>query len=150
MSYWHSLVSLVGLSLALHPTTVNAQGIPPRRTLAASGDSVWVIVNFIKPDKRAQYQRFVQEIFWPGAARLSPAEQHVFLQTRVLDAVRPEADGTYAYAFIMDPVQHGASYSIDKYVKKMYGEAKGAEYLKLFSESLARKSEQYHLVQTRF
>lgn len=119
------------------------------RSLAASGDTVWVIVNSVKPDKRAQYERFVNELFWPLAAKLSAADQRTFHQTRVMNAVRPEADGTYAYLFIMDPVQRGHNYDILALLNKMYDKAKAADYYKLFTESLARPQQQYTAVQSR-
>ena len=118
--------------------------------LAVAGDTVWVIVNHVKADKRAQFERFCTELFWPGAARLSVAEQRVFRQTRVLNAARPDADGTYAYLFIMDPVLRGASYDISAYLKEMYGSEKATTYDQLRLACLARQPDQYRSVQTRF
>ena len=37
------------------------------RPITKEGDSVWVFVNHIKADKRQDFERFVQEIFWPAA-----------------------------------------------------------------------------------
>jgi hypothetical protein len=122
----------------------------PTRALAVAGDTVWVIVNHIKADKRAQFERFCTELFWPGAAKLSAAEQRVFRQTRVLNATRPDADGSYAYLFIMDPVLRGASYDIPMYLNKMYGAEKAAAYDKLRQACLARRADQYRTVQTHF
>ncbi|GAB3869918.1 hypothetical protein GCM10028824_17760 [Hymenobacter segetis] len=118
--------------------------------MATTGDTVWVIVNSVKPDKRAQYERFVNELFWPLAAKMSATDQRTFRQTRVLNAYRPETDGTYSYMFIMDPVLHGHSYDILKLLEKGYGKTKAAEYNKLFTESLARPQKQYAVVQSRF
>ncbi|ALW87141.1 hypothetical protein AUC43_00070 [Hymenobacter sedentarius] len=127
-----------------------AQKATPARALAVGGDTVWVIVNSVKPDKRTQYERFVNEIFWPLSSKLGAADQRTFRQTRVLNAYRPDADGTYPYLFIMDPVQRGQSYDMLAILGKVYDKAKAAEYYKLFTESLARPQKQYTVVQSRF
>jgi hypothetical protein len=59
------------------------QSKPAARPMARSGETVWVCLDPIKKDKRAQYERFLHEIFWPGAAKLSPTDQKVFRQTRI-------------------------------------------------------------------
>jgi hypothetical protein len=144
---WFRLSFIVGLFLL--STVARAQSKQPPRASATKGDSVWVIVNSVKADKRAQFERFCNELFWPGAAKLSAADQRVFRQTRVLQAVRPEADGTYAYLFIMDPVIKGANYDIQAFLKKMYDAPKAAAYYQLFQESLAREQHTYVAVQSR-
>jgi hypothetical protein len=100
-----------------------SQNKQPQRALAVAGDTVWVIINPVKADKRAQFERFLHEIFWPGASKLSPQEQKLFRQTRILHPVVPEADGSYSYFFIMDPLIPKADYDIEKFLIKMYGEA---------------------------
>ena len=143
-----ALLSLVSV-LVIHLLPCAAQQPKPKRNTAQAGDKVWVIVNSVKADKRAQFERFVTAIFWPGAAKLSPAEQRVFRQTRVLNLTAPEADGTYSYLFIMDPLILGANYEIDHLLQKEYGAAKATEYLKLYGSSLAGKQHQYLMVQTK-
>lgn len=125
------LVGLVLLSL-LSTGRGNAQN----RMMAKSGESVWIFLNPVKADQREQFERFLHEIFWPGAKKLSAADQKVFRQTRILHPTKPEADGTYSYFFIMDPVVEGGDYDIPSLLKKMYGEAKGMEYNALFENSL--------------
>ena len=116
---------------------------------AAEGDSVWVFVNHIKADKREQFERFVHEIFWDSASRLSEPEQLVFRQTRVLHPNQPEKDGTYSYIFIMDPVIPGGDYSIESLTKKIYGDQKAKEYLAMLEETNAREQTGYIMVQSR-
>ena len=142
-------LALLALGL-VHAPEAAAQQKAPARALAAAGDTVWVVVNPVKADKRAQFERFVNEIFWPSAAKLGAADQRTFRQTRVLNATRPEADGTYSYLFIMDPVLKGASYDILALLTKVYGKEKAAGYHKLFMESLAGKQRTYVTTQTRF
>ena len=69
-------------------TAVNAQSASnskqfSRTIITRENDTVWVIVNPVKADKRAQFEKFINEVFWPGAKKLSAKEQQVFNQTRV-------------------------------------------------------------------
>src|SRR5688500_559615 len=73
--------------------TADAAGYQP----AKPGDSVWVIINHIKPDKRQQFEKFVHEVFWPMASKLNDSVRLTFMQTRVLSPTAPEQDGTYSY-----------------------------------------------------
>lgn len=118
--------------------------------MAAEGQKVWVLINHIKADKRQQFEQFVHEIFWPMAARLSPEEQRIFRQTRVLHPTKAEADGTYSYIFIMDPLIEGADYGIGSLLKKMYGNEKGLAYSKMVEETFAREQTQYLVIQSKY
>lgn len=149
------IIVLAVLTTALQITSANAQTTSatnknrPARPIAKEGDTVWVIVNHVKADKREQFERFVHEIFWPGAKNLRPAVQQVFQQTRVLHPIQAEADGTYSYLFIMDPVVPGADYDIENLIRKMYEEKKANEYLKMFSETAAGTQTGYTVIQSR-
>ena len=119
-------------------------------SVAKPNETVWVIANSVKANKRAQYERFVHEIFWPGAKNLSAAEQKTFTQTRIMHPTKPETDGSYTYLFIMDPVIKGADYSIESVLKKQYGVQKGKEYFKLFTDAVIEKnSKSYEMTQSK-
>lgn len=111
---------------------------------------MWVVVNHVKPDKRAQFERFVYEIFWPAASKLDTRAQRTFNHTRILNATVPEEDGTYSYIFLMDPLISGEDYWIDSILGKMYSKKEAETYYKLFTESLARDGEHYVVVQSRY
>ncbi|UOQ97121.1 hypothetical protein MUN81_18005 [Hymenobacter sp. 5317J-9] len=134
---------------ALLSSPVSAQQAPAR-AMATTGQTVWVIVNRVKADKRAQFERFVNEIFWPSAAKVGATDQNAFRHTRVLNPTKPSPDGTYAYLFIMDPVQKGVSYDIEGLLKKAFGNEKAAEYNKLFTESLAGEQITYVSTQSKY
>lgn len=120
------------------------------RRMANEGDSVWIYVNHVKPDKRQQFEKFVTEIFWSKGEMLSGKDSEVFHKTRVLYPTQPERDSTYSYIFIMDPVITGGDYDIGNLLKKIYGEAKAAEYIKMFDETTAAEQTGYHVVQSHY
>ena len=113
-----------------------AQTSPTPHPRAKSGDEVWVWTYPVKAAKRQQYEHFVHDIFWPGAAKLTAAEQRTFRQTRILHPTKANPDGTYTYLFIMDPLIKGADYDIESVIKKMYGAKQGADYYKLFEGAI--------------
>ena len=118
--------------------------------VAKPNETVWVIAYPVKASKRSQYERFIHDIFWPGAKNLSPAEQKIFKQTRVLHPTKPEADGSYTYLFIMDPVIKGADYGIESLLKKEYGAQKGGDYFKLFKDAVIEKNyKDYRVTQSK-
>lgn len=106
---------------------------PAPRMMAKPGEEVHVWAYPVKADKRKQYEHFVHDIFWPGAAKLSVSGQKVFRQTRVMHPIKANADGSYTYLFIMDPYIKGEDYDIESLIKKMYGAKQGAEHYKLFA-----------------
>ena len=103
----------------------------------------------VKADKRKQYEHFVHDIFWPGASKLPIAGQRVFRQTRIMHPTKANADGSYTYLFIMDPLIKGADYDIESLIKKMYGPQQGAVHYKLFDGALAGKDIGYHVTQSK-
>ncbi|QHW01505.1 hypothetical protein GJR95_29630 [Spirosoma endbachense] len=128
-------------------TLIFVPGISQTSHMAAKpNETVWVVAYPVKASKRAQYERFVHEIFWPGAKKLSVAEQKIFKQTRILHPTKADADGYYSYLFIMDPVIKGADYDIASLLTKMYGEPKGKEYFKLFTDAVKPNSYKEYIV----
>ena len=63
-----TLLSLISV-LAVQLLPCAAQQPKPKPNAAQAGDKIWVIVNPVKADKRAQFERLINDIFWPGAAR---------------------------------------------------------------------------------
>lgn len=116
---------------------------------AKLGETMWVCIYYVKPDKKAQYEKFVHEIFWAGVSKLPVAEQQVFRQTRIMHPEKAEKDGTYAYTFVMDPVIKGADYDIGSLTKKMYGEKQGTKYYKLFKDAVTTNYKQFNMVQSK-
>lgn len=121
----------------------------PLYSAAKEGDSVWVILNYVKADKKEQFEKFVHEAFWPNAQKLSESDKKMFQQTRVLGPTKQEADGSYIYIFLMDPLISGGDYSIDNALKKMHGD-KWQEYGTMFGETMVREQSQYMMVQNKY
>lgn len=120
-----------------------------RMARAAEGDTVWVIVNHVKADKKEQFEKFVTETFWGSSTKLKGKDQTVFKQTRILYPTKPEEDGTLSYIFLMDPLVAGGDYDIRSLLGKIHGEGKAAEYDSVFNETAARPQTMYVEVQSK-
>lgn len=147
------LMALFIMILLFSNTRVKAQtteDLSGSTIRAAKGDTVWVLLNHIKHDKRQQFEKFIHEIFWPKAAILEPSDQQAFRQTRVLHPVKMNKDSTYTYIFLMDPLIPNKSYKILNFLKKMYGEEKANKYYAMFKECYASPQTGYVVVQSQY
>ena len=137
------------VSICCFTNTVLAQTNQSSQERAKEGDTVWVIINKVKPEQRQQFERFITEIFWPAAEKLNQDEQRAFKHTRVLNATEPDEEGNYPYIFLMDPLISGANYDIEALLIKMYGEQKAKEHLKLFDDAVIEQK-RHVVVQSKF
>ena len=113
---------------------------------AVEGEWVSVWVNHVKADKWEQHEHFVHDIFMPATEKV---ESGTFRHTRFLHPRQQNEDGTYTSAWLMDPIiPEGADYEIPSILKKAYGEDKGEEYYRLWTESLASPQVGYRLIQS--
>ena len=137
---------LIGLTLTVGATHSFAQskGKATARIQAREGDEVWVIVNFIKADKREQFEKWVYEIFWPaGMKKLTGNQRNAFRYTRLLAPTKANADGTWSYLYVMDPVFKDSTYDIDTLLKRLFGEQQAREYARMLQETYAKPQFDY-------
>lgn len=135
--------------LALIFTNLGTFGQTKSAPRAKLGETVYVVLNPVKANKRAQFERFIHEILWAHANKLSQEEQKAFRQTRVLHPAKPEKDGTYSYIFLMDPYIEGADYSFLSLLIKMYGQPKAKEYYELYRDAIAGRQISYKVIQSK-
>jgi hypothetical protein len=118
-------------------------------SIVKTGDTVWVLVNHVKANKRQQFEQFVHDVFWDSSSRLTLDEQQVFRQTRVLHPTKPEKNGTFSYIFLMDPYVPGGNYDMEQLLTKIYGAPKAAQYSKMYNEAVVGDQTAYIEVQSR-
>ncbi len=119
---------------------------------AAAGDTMWVLLNHVKPDKLQQFEQFVEEIVNPAVEELAKSDSAgmaVMNQTRTLYPTEPNADSTYTYVWLLDPLVSGFDYSLRGFLSRHYSEEKTEEYMILFNDALDRPQEGYVVIQQR-
>lgn len=108
---------------------------------AAPGDTMYVIEHFVRADRRAQFERFLTDSYWPAVRRLAAtdsASAHVLRQTRVLYPLRANEDGSYSYVFLTDPVVRGESYNILEQLRRVYSPQETERRYRALTDSWAR------------
>lgn len=117
---------------------------------ASTGDTMWVLINHVKSDKREQFERFVNEILNPAVRKLALTDNQVMsqlTQTRTLYPTKPNEDGTYTYVWLMDPLVLGADYSFQALFSRTYTEEETEQYIQMFNDALIHPQEMYVEIQ---
>lgn len=111
--------------------------LPAPRSVAQQGQPVWVVVHKVKAERRQDFENFVRNTLIPAIDQNKPEMGMAMRHTRFLTPSDPEADGSYPYMFVMDPVIEGADYIIENMIIEKYGEEQGSVIVKDFSEMMA-------------
>ncbi len=122
---------------------------------AAKGDTVWIILNHIKAEKREQFDQFMK--FWldfieelADAGKLSERELENAKTFRYLTPTRQNKDSTYSYVYMGDPWISGVNTRFLYYLKKKYTDEEATKHYNLWKETLAKPQEGYRFIQTEF
>jgi hypothetical protein len=87
---------LVALSLLGASSAAAQTGTVP-------GDSVWVIVHYVRAEKRAQYDKLMQEVWWPTAqaagVKHPPYGKQLAARRRYVPTTLG-SDSTYTYIYL--------------------------------------------------
>jgi len=138
---------LVGIAAGAFVLTGSARAQPPPAlpmTQAAAapvarvfGSNTGLVLNFIKPDKTADFEAVVEKLKEALESSPNPQRREQAASWRVFKAQDPAAGGVVLYVYIVDPAVKGADYA----VATILGEAFQAEQLqalyKLYTESYA-------------
>jgi hypothetical protein len=119
-------------------------------TGARLGDTVWVLANAVRADRRAQFEEFAEAFYAAGLrspSALDSLSAASFRQTRLLFPTAPDSDGTYTYLFIMDPRIPGADYDIGKALERLFPAAEAKRLAGLLDSSIARPQKGWLVIQ---
>ena len=121
---------------------------------ADEGELIWIILNHVKPDKRQQFEKFMdfmnqnfEDIIKEGEA--SPEEAKAYKQMRILHPTQANEDGSYTYVFLGDPWTEGVESKIGPWFRKKYSKEEVQKYYQMFSDSLMHRQITYMLKQTK-
>jgi ketosteroid isomerase-like protein len=97
-----TLLVLAGCARSTKTSTVTPQGGP---TYAAQeGDSVVVLMHKVRPDHRAEYERFMTEVWFPRALRFGNVDLDfgaaLARRWRLVSVAPSERDSLYTYMFL--------------------------------------------------
>lgn len=133
------------------PTATATTNPTPDLPRAKSGEEVWVIVSYIKADKKADYEKWMKEVFFAALHKTqSQVLKDQMKQTRWLAPTGQNEDKSWSYAFLMDPVVQGGDYDITSLLSKEYGEEKGKVYWEQYMSYWAKPLDAHILNQADF
>ena len=110
-----------------------------RNVVASPGESMWVILNHVKADKRQEFEKFVYEILLPALkedAKVDLKSKKIIEQTRMLEPRRANKDSSYTYIWLMDPIVKDADYSYPGILNKVYSPEETKKYISMNDECL--------------
>lgn len=122
-----------------HPRT--AADATTDSTPARAGEQVWMIINYVRADKRDEWEQFVRRIHAAAQQTQPDADKLV----RAFLADKPNDDGTYTSVFLMDPVVEGVDYSIVAILTNAYGAEQANTYADAGFGCLAREGEAHEI-----
>lgn len=139
------LLALIAIAACASPppaADAPAVNAPPPPARAQAGDTVFLVEHYVLPDGREQFERFVDEIFWPAlgqVAETDPSRQRVLRQTRMLRPLAPNENGFYIYTFVLDPLVPGEAYNVLDILREVYPEEEARDHYRQFTGTWARE-----------
>ncbi len=123
----------------------------PELPRAKDGEEVWVILTFVKADKKADYEKWMREVFFAALHKTQSQQlKDQMKTTRWLTPKGQNEDKSWTYAFLMDPVVPNGDYDITSLLNKEYGEEKGKAYWEQYQSFWAKPVEAHVLNQANY
>lgn len=90
-------------------THQTASAVRPPHVL---GSDAGIVLNFIKPDKTADFEAVVAKVREALQASDKPERKRQAASWKVFRAIEPGANGSVLYVFVIDPAVKGADYTV--------------------------------------
>ena len=116
---------------------------------AEKGEKVLIIIVKIKNDAKKDFEKWIDEIFYPAQKRSEDPMKIAHNKTvRWMTPVRPNKDSTWTYSWMMDPYIPDTNYSITDFLTIQYGKELGDKYWKMYLSYLSEPQIQMAFFQT--
>ncbi|MCO6480204.1 MAG: hypothetical protein J5I94_26430 [Phaeodactylibacter sp.] len=140
-----SILLTAGLLLASLPAL--AQKKADMR--AKQGEDVWLIINYVKDEAKADYEAFMADTFFALLQKSKNEKtRQQYQQTRYLKPARQNEDGTWTYIFLMDPVVEDGNYDIPELFMEVHSEEEAQKLMEQYESFMARPAEFHGLLQS--
>jgi len=113
---------------------------PPAQATPASAPRVFasstgVVLNFVKPDKTADFEAVVAKLKEALEKSSNPQRKEQAAGWKVYKAAEPAAGGAALYFYVVDPVVKGADYSVSAILGEAFPPEQLTALYKQYSES---------------
>ena len=87
--------------------------------MAGMSDSVWIVLNPVKADKRADYEQWLKEFWSAGMRSTDESVKRRFMGAHVITPAAANPDGTWTYVIVLHPYYPGEDYMIASMTRKL-------------------------------
>jgi len=101
------------------------------------GSNTGLVLNFIKPDKTADFEAVVEKLKEALENSPNPQRQQQAASWRVFKGQDPAAGGAALYVYIVDPAVKGADYTVTTILSEAFSSEELQALYKLYTESYA-------------
>jgi hypothetical protein len=101
------------------------------------GADTGLVLNFIKPDKTADFEAVVAKVKDALAASTNPLRKQQAASWRVFKAKEPAAGGTALYVYLVDPPVKDADYSVAAILTEAFAGDELTQLLKQYTDAYA-------------
>lgn len=116
---------------------------------AEKGQEVWLIINYVKDEAKADYETFMADTFFAYLQQSDNNKtQQQYRQTRYLRPADQNEDGSWTYVFLMDPVVQDGNYDILDLFTEFHPEEEAKKLMSQYGGFMARPAEMHALVQS--
>jgi hypothetical protein len=122
-------------------TSAQQSGRPPaeQATVASAsrvfGTEAGLVLNFIKPDKTADFEAVVAKLKEALSTSANPVRKQQAASWRVYKSPDPAASGAALYVFIVDPAVKGADYSVTAILAEAFSSGELSALYKQYTEA---------------
>jgi hypothetical protein len=120
---------------AQQPPAQPAPQATPATAPRVFGSPTGVVLNFIKPDKTADFEAVVAKLKEALEKSANPQRKQQAAGWKVYKAAEPAAGGAALYMYIVDPVVKGADYSVTAILGEAFPPDQLTALYKQYSES---------------
>jgi hypothetical protein len=118
-----------------HPSDQQARQAPALNTRVFASDA-GIILNFIKPDKTADFEAVMARLKEALAKSSKPERRQQSTSWKIFRAMEPGANGSVLYVFTIDPAVKGADYTVSTILAEAFPNDVQALY-KQYAEAYA-------------
>jgi hypothetical protein len=129
---WASL----GASIVAGPPQVQGEARPSPPTARVFASDAGMVLNFIKPDKTADFEATVAKLREALEKSEKPERKQQAVGWKVFRAMEPGANGAVLYVFVIDPAVKGADYTVSTILAEAFPADVQALYTR-YAESYA-------------
>jgi hypothetical protein len=140
-----SLVVAIAVALGLSsPASAQQPALPAPMSQAAVapptrvfGSNTGLVLNFIKPDKTADFEAVMGKLKEALASSANPVRNQQAESWRIYKSAEPAAGGAVLYVYIVDPAVKDADYSVTTILAEAFSGDDLKALLKRYNEAYA-------------